>query len=576
MNLTSLSRLLVIGMCIVAMSSCIDDDYDLSDINTDAEFKVESLTLPINIDEIYLKSIIDTTGSDIVIVDGTYAISQKGTFHSDDIKIKPVTLKAPVIKDSHKSIATAGGDQMLQQMGECDFPITDSPVELDYENDDVSDEIVSITDMGTRFTVGITIGFPTLDNIIKRVTYRDLTIKMPKGLTVDQGNLQGTYDAETGMLKLNTISVNGTQLKLTLPVTKIDRRSGIIFENHDITYKDRIEIVSGDAVISKADLTSSSARVPSSVDQVTKYDASDIEVTSFSGTLQYNIGGFDIPDVDLSTLPKVLTDSTTNITLVNPQIYLQVNNPVARWRVNATTGLAITPMRGQVASQPCELPAGSIEIPYTQSNTDIITYCLSPVKPQSYIPDFTDATHIAYPSLTQVLAGSGFPTRLMIDLVSPMLPLQTVADFPVGTSLGDIDGRYDFFTPLDLGAGSTIVYTDEETGWGSEDLDKLTITRLSVKALVTTDVPFGVTFSAFPIDRDGNRIGNVEIKGADIKANATDEPLDIYITGGIRNLDGIVFTAVATQATDGALTEGLKLKLSDIKATASGYYTTTL
>ena len=83
------------------LTGCIDNNYDLSDIDTTVKVSVNSLTLPVNIDEIFLSSIIDTEeGDKIQIIDNQYAILEDGTFGSDPINIEQFSIAAPEINPS--------------------------------------------------------------------------------------------------------------------------------------------------------------------------------------------------------------------------------------------------------------------------------------------------------------------------------------------------------------------------------------------------------------------------------------------------------------------------------------------
>ena len=57
------------------MTSCVDDKYDLSDIDTTVKVDVNHLTIPVNIDQIDLSSIIDLDEEDnIKVIDGQYVL----------------------------------------------------------------------------------------------------------------------------------------------------------------------------------------------------------------------------------------------------------------------------------------------------------------------------------------------------------------------------------------------------------------------------------------------------------------------------------------------------------------------
>ncbi len=86
-----LSCTLILALC-VAAASCVDDNYDLSDIDTTTRVTVDNLTVPMNMDPVVLSDIISIDeGSKIqaVTIDGNefYALSQKGDFNSDPIYV---------------------------------------------------------------------------------------------------------------------------------------------------------------------------------------------------------------------------------------------------------------------------------------------------------------------------------------------------------------------------------------------------------------------------------------------------------------------------------------------------------
>ena len=57
------------------LSGCIDDDYDLSDIDGTVELQVKDLTIPMNLDDIKLTNNIEIReNGQIKIVDDKYVI----------------------------------------------------------------------------------------------------------------------------------------------------------------------------------------------------------------------------------------------------------------------------------------------------------------------------------------------------------------------------------------------------------------------------------------------------------------------------------------------------------------------
>ena len=82
----------------IVVTGCIDDNYDLSDIDTTTELQVKDLVLPLDIDEIAMENIvqIEDTGMVKVII-GEYVVLDSGTYKSDEIIIPSLTIPAPTV-----------------------------------------------------------------------------------------------------------------------------------------------------------------------------------------------------------------------------------------------------------------------------------------------------------------------------------------------------------------------------------------------------------------------------------------------------------------------------------------------
>ncbi|MDE5972545.1 MAG: hypothetical protein K2G94_07340, partial [Muribaculaceae bacterium] len=78
----------------VGLSGCIDDKYDLSDIDTTARINFNDLVLPVKMAPVELQNVIEADASDDLESDaefrynvetGEYYIQTDGTFDVDDI-----------------------------------------------------------------------------------------------------------------------------------------------------------------------------------------------------------------------------------------------------------------------------------------------------------------------------------------------------------------------------------------------------------------------------------------------------------------------------------------------------------
>ncbi|MCM1318879.1 MAG: hypothetical protein NC217_00670 [Muribaculaceae bacterium] len=552
------------------LPGCIDDKYDLSDVDTTVEVKVTDLTVPVNIDPIKMDNILDIKDGDrIQVVDGYYAVVESGDFNTDDINIDRIELNAPTIESRTKTInveSVPGGVAT-----DVSFPLATPESSFSYSTNDVSDFIVSIDKVGANFSLDIAMTFNELNGIVKGGTITDLKLHIPSGLTLV--NPAGTYDDVNGIYTLASVPMNGNKANIRIQASAIDAKKAHInydYIKHSVDFEGTVSIIDGHLKVSKSDINSA-ASLPNTITLRSDYTMSHITVTSFTGEMDYKIEDSAFSDIDLSDLPDFLSQEGTNISIQNPQIYLNIYNPLYKYSLYAETGMRIssTGQDGVIRNYLIDNP---FRVQGSPSTPDM-NYCLSPSKPSKWYGNYTDCTYVPYTSLSDILSGNGIPRKLSVSLTNPMVPTQKVTDIKLGENLGKVHGTYTFFAPLNLKAGSSIVYSDREDGWSSEDLDAVTINALELNVNVTTNIPLKVHLTGYPIDKQGNRINNVEILGGEVNANADHQPVRLYITGEIKYLDGIEFVATAISTDPNVtLNPDMTITLSDVKAKVSGVY----
>lgn len=580
MKLSNPMSLAAIAVVALSFSSCIDDDYDLSDIDTTAEFQVKDLVLPVNIDEIKLQSIIDLPeGGQIKIVNDEYVFVQDGEYESSDVSIPQVYLDAPQVPSVVTTVDLSQSGVMPQSLFPSDFelnyPIGEQLSQFSYNTSAVSDFIVDMEKIGADFNIKIMFSIKGIDDIVDSYMLRNFKLQIVPGL--DLSLEEGSYDAKTGILSLNDGKHYGSSLEFNIKISGVDiNGAGIDYDHnsHSIVFDGKVGIYSGEIVIVADDLKEgvNILNIPKTIELHTDFDFSRMLITSFTGRIKYQLDGLDIAPVSLSNIPDILSQEKTDITLVNPQIYLSLNNPVAKYNLSAQAGITITANRNNGQSTEHSLDNGYFTIAGTPQN-DMNVFCLSPQKPQTYYEGYESALHVPYSSLATVLSGNGLPKSLTITLDDPIVPEQDVKDFALGQSLGIIKGSYMFYSPLELAPQSQVVYRSTEDGWNDEDVDAITIKVLELSALITNELPLDIKITGYPVDVNGNKINNVDIEGVDVVAGAVDAPLTIRITGEITHLDGIAFEAVATQGQEAkALKPSEVIHLKNLRAKVSGNY----
>ncbi len=573
------------------LTGCIDDNYDLSNIDKTTQLKVNDLVVPVNIDAIELSEIIKIDeGSKIKIVnlDGKdiYAVTESGEFSSDPIDIKGFTAPTPHIEDAYATFevlpdAPIPTKSLTVTTNYTLDSFTPQLIEIKANDIDESIKDVSAIDCDTPMLITmklITSGFSGNDTMIK---IKNVKMNFLKGLQLVDKPSNYSYNPTTGVLEITNLECPRNEATIELKVNRIDfTKSGTHLNGHNFNYQTTITLDQADL-----DLTVTYAdALPTSPEQIifrVETTCTDLVASYFSGKIEYKLEGesLKIDPVSLNDIPDFLANDETDLKLANPQIYLNLNNPMAEYGLSASTGMTMTAVRPDNNRQSYSLDAGQLVKIGTNYGVDgPYNYVLSPSMPSEPLSEYSkNLVHVGYSALSNVLAGSGIPNSIEINLVDPELPEQTVDHFKLDNSIPGIKGTYDFFAPLALKGGengSVIVYRDSETDWSSEDLDKMTITSVSVNLDAYTNLPIGAKLSVYPLDKEGNRIPGITVAPAVLDANADGQNVTITLTGDIRGLDGITYEAVVNGGADTPLSPEQTIRLKNIRAKVSGYYIT--
>lgn len=98
MKVKTLKSMLLSMAMTCSLFSCVNGDYDLSDVDTTVGVKINYLTIPLNLDEVTLKSVLELEDdSQIKEVNGEYAVIEDGTFSSKGIELPSFVIEIPAI-----------------------------------------------------------------------------------------------------------------------------------------------------------------------------------------------------------------------------------------------------------------------------------------------------------------------------------------------------------------------------------------------------------------------------------------------------------------------------------------------
>lgn len=550
------------------MTSCIDKDYDLSDMDSNVEVKFNDLVLPLNVEPVTLDDVISVeSGDKIQIVNGKYAVlvndittNGDNHFESAEIEVKKFHASTPHLTPYQMNFEAPAGLQ-------AEFSLPQVHEGFTYMAPDVDHSIISVKHVGTsQFRIGVSFTFAGYSGSVP-VTIKNIRLKLPEGL--DAVAPAGRYDKATKTLEVTEVrGYTNDPIDVYVNVTGIDMTPTNHFidpNSRNFHYSDEINIENADVIVDNATAGNKQLTV--------NYILDDFTVESFSGSMKYFVEDFDIPTIDLGELPTFLSQDGTNLMLKNPQIYLSINNPLKQYdEIYTQTGFQMSAIRESGVTGPfgTDEPI-KVETGLPVNANGGYDFCLSPVTPVEYLQGFSNCKWVKFSKLPDVIAGNGLPKSIEVKADTPFMA-GDVENFEL-RSYGKIEGKYAVYAPLDLEANSSIVYTKSNDGWSSEDLDNLVIEKMELTVNVTSDINAEMKLDGYPLDINGNRI-DAKVTGAVIPAKAQGEAVTLLIEGKVTGLDGFFYEVSAVTPGEAELTPDKKITLSDVRIKATGSYLT--
>lgn len=606
-----------------AFVSC--SDIDLNDVDTTVSVPVKDLNIPIKISDVKLGSMLDVDNDGkLREINGKYAVVIEGDYKSDKIHVPAFTAKAEEIGEitgkmsKRKPGANSAGRAKRavdynnpKAVAEYYLPLAKDFVKAHAA--EIDEAIQKLKEVKANTTFNFTIDVDETGEIMKQVKaihIEDFEVQVPRGIigTISIKNGDGNlviadYNSESGLISFSGKNIFTTNGKLEIvgevtgfnadllessfkSVTSSNGRKGAAEANSELKIEERYGVDGGKAVVydtefRNTDLTEEEMfeSLPDQAGYQSQGEMDDVKVTEVSGSFAYKVDEFHLDDVELKDIPDVLQQSGTSLHLDNPQVYVNLHNPVVDGEgkaITASTDLTIVanPKSGNPHSFNLE---GEIK-----ANTTDYFFYLSPkeVGEDEHYEGFEGAKHIRFDALADVLAcidesgaEEGIPESLNIIAYNTEVSGEDVKDFPLDKDYF-INGSYAFVAPLALSENSRIKYTDVVDGWHS-DVEGLVITKLVLNANVTTDVPFELQFRVTPVNVDGDRIeGNYSTLV--VPANAKNAPIELLIEGDIHDLDGVKFDVSAVSKEAKPLTPNMNISISGLKVKVSGKYETEL
>lgn len=362
------------------LTGCVDESYQLDDIDTTTRLTVDNLVVPINIKPFQLGDFFEPDGNiEQITLNGkpVYAFVQKpeegdeDAINTEAIEIPTVSMASPTLPSSQQTLVTQTQlpplpnipfrpkrltDQEIQDLVNqyslvFDIKSLGESNQMNYKTNDVDNAIKSIsnasvyaTDVyGARkpITLRINLGIIGMESVVEKMVFSGVELQCPKGLVNTTGDVVnvGTYNAQTGIWSIPDMEWNATGGTLVMNTDKfVFAQSPIkpgtnnknIFEYNSNFYVKPVGTVK---LVPKI-VNGLPATIPTSIDIKADFVLDQqITIGAVSGKIEYKLDVDAITDIDLNDLPDFLDDDRTNLVLSQPMIYVGLNNPVASVKV---------------------------------------------------------------------------------------------------------------------------------------------------------------------------------------------------------------------------------------------------
>ena len=554
--------ILISSIALFPMITSCDDEYDLSDINSDITVGGD-IKIPIGeTEELTLSRIIDLTNQLYVDESGNYALSTDGSINFDIAKIKSISVK---------DLATTPNviDLKVYLEGSTIVPeyLIDSDVVTVLKMDaiqEIPEEVERVDVIDTKPVTAYIVVKLLADDMsviskIKDACLKDFTLYFPKEVIFADGIDELDYESNVFTTKkVYNFDKNG-EIRVPLDIVGLHNLPEIVNgQMHIIENLDCQGYISAKAMnVCGDDFEGFRMTV--------QFDVPVFEVTDVTGIVNTDIN-MDSETVEFGDLPDVVTDPETRININTLSLCLSLDNPIGV-PFNATLNLTALDAQKREINEKVSFDVNIDKAEgFAQSKVTnlFVTNSKTLEAPAGYKKVYVE-------NLSKII--SQVPEYVKIDPVVTVDKTQTHT-LRLGTDYATVV-NYDMQMPFEFGEGSHIVYKESIDNLQSdiEDFsDK--VTQMEVFANVESTLPFQVKLAVVPYDFSGNDMSNrieytpyVVIAPGSESAPTQDVEMKFSekVKGSLADLDKIEFVVEGdTKAAVSVLkpTQYIKLKMT--------------
>ncbi len=548
-NLTYLLSGIAMLSAAVSVTSCLNEDYDLTkDIDTNISIDGD-ISAPLGNSEFILVDDFLNLGKDAADVlkadaSGNYYVSVTGRGASSDVELPVLSFSDELVTDGGYIAKIKKSELPLPSSGTVPaeqytkhFNVSSTPMTV---NEDVPHEIRAIKDAEVSGVVNISLTVTT-----GKATLSDLIIDFPEYLEfadVKDAGLNFNPDGNLLTIKspqISTVAKNFYLNVVGIDFDKIPSGQGFLSSQHKIVLNDEIKLSAFDVNAVLSDLGTTVEAIPNEI-------VADIDISISSLIVKTALVKVD-PDIvidpfisNVGELPDFLSGDDVVLDLYNPVLKLNIDNRTPlKLNLNADimsykgadhrTAHVGNAKGGEAIAL---TPSGMNRLYISKTGEGVPAGFASVV-----VPDFSSLISIV-------------PDRIGVENID----VEAADEVVTLTSGGRYNVVYDFEVAAALAFGKDvkIVYSTDFTGWNEtfNPNDKsfaLEIRDADVKFDFVNMIPMTISLDAAAIDVDGNVIPGIKVTlNGDIPAGSVEKPstsaLTLNLEGSaeqMRKLDGL-------------------------------------
>lgn len=548
-NLTYLLSGIAMLSAAVSVTSCLNEDYDLTkDIDTNISIDGD-ISAPLGNSEFILVDDFLNLGNDAADVlktdsSGNYYISVTGRGTSSDVELPVLSFSDELVTDGGYIARIKKSELPLPSSGTVPaeqytkhFNVSSTPMTV---NEDVPHEIRAVKDAEVSGVVNI-----SLTMTAGKATLSDLIIDFPEYLKfadVKDAGLNFNPDGNLLTIKSPQISTMAKNYYLNvvgIDFDKIPSGQGFLPSQHKIVLNDEIKLSAFDVNAVLSDLGTTVEAIPNEI-------VADIDLSISSLIVKTALVKVD-PDIvidpfisNVGELPDFLSGDGVVLDLYNPVLKLNIDNHTPlKLNLNADimsykgadhrTAHVGNANGGEAIAL---TPSGMNRLYISRTGEGVPAGFSSVV-----VPDFSSLISIV-------------PDRIGVENID----VEAADEFVTLTSGGRYNVVYDFemAAALAFGKDVKIVYSTDFTGWNetfnpNDESFALEVRDADVKFDFVNMIPMTISLDAAAIDVDGNVIPGIKVTlNGDIPAGSVEKPstsaLTLNLEGSaeqMRKLDGL-------------------------------------